>query len=144
MGWIPHSYRKKPVFLSERYTIMIWLYCGVYPKMTSSEVVKVKDLCWMASIWKLNVACHLLHFDQAEDIWLKSAMGRKEGSSLTTGRKIAWGRPKISPKGRSLGQDFLNPRRQDRRVQLIILGLKRPTPVIAKAIALDPPTDFSR
>ena len=33
---------------------------------------------------KARVSCHFLHFDQTEDIWLKSALERRSGISLIT------------------------------------------------------------
>jgi hypothetical protein len=32
---------------------------------------------------KVRISCHFLHFDQTEDIWLKSALEGKRGVSLT-------------------------------------------------------------
>jgi len=75
---------------------------------------------------------------------LKSAERRQRVISLVLGKNIALGPSKISPKVRCLGQDYLDSHPQEVRVQLIILGLNRLIPAIAKAIDLDPPTDFRR
>ena len=61
------------------------------------------------------------------DYQSKSAQNFRFDGPLTTGRKIAWKRPKIFPTRRSSDQDFLESRHQDREVQLIIHGVKRPT-----------------
>ncbi len=43
----------------------------------------------------------------SDNIWMKSAQFPVVGPATTSGRKIAWGSPKIFPKGRYSGQDFL-------------------------------------
>jgi len=37
---------------------------------------------------KLNMACHYIQMAQAEDIWLKSSIGRKEGVSLSRKKSL--------------------------------------------------------
>ena len=64
--------------------------------------------------------------EDTNDYQFKSCILDQKTGSLTSGSNIAERPPKISPKGRSLGQDFPDSRCKNRRVQLIINGLKRP------------------
>jgi len=40
---------------------------------------EVKDLHWMATIWKLNIFCQYLNFAQTEDILIEICTGKGEG-----------------------------------------------------------------
>ena len=62
-----------------------------------------------------------------EDLDLKCCMEGRKLKNNISGRKIAWGRSKISQPGGPRAKIFLIQRPQGRGVQLIILGLKRPT-----------------
>ncbi len=43
-----------------------------------------------------------------KDYGLEYSIQRQNGKNAISGRNIAWGRPKISPMGRSWGNDFVN------------------------------------
>ena len=57
---------------------------------------------------------------QIDDLRLKCCILGEDSKNKSTGRKIAWGPPKIFPTGRCAGQDFLDSCPKDRRVHFVI------------------------
>jgi hypothetical protein len=58
------------------------------------------------------------------DFGLNYCILNVKAKNRTSGRKIAWGPPKIFPTGRCTGQDFPDSCPKDQRVPLIIDGIK--------------------
>ena len=105
MGWMLYFYRNETVFISSGgdYDLKS-CYCGGRFKNHDFRRSQRFPLDG-TSIWKLKISCHFLHFDQTEDIGLKSAMKGERGDSLTSGRKC---RAAISNMSKDHGLEKLN------------------------------------
>ena len=101
------------------------------PKFRGQVVIESKTmrLRWLKPRSKLEPC-------QGHSCWIIDSNIHHPSKSVPRhlqGRNIAWERRKLSPIRGSMGHNFLDSLRQDQKIQLIILGLRRSIPAIGRA-----------